>query len=444
LPQTHADESRLFCPADPAGKNSPSLSAFVCGKEKDYNAMKAIQAAKMMKKIMADHFLDLDRAAREGKPKVAWCTSVGPAELLRGMGFLVYFPENHGAMLGATRMATEFIPVANARGYSPEICSYLTSDVGAYLRKTTPLTKAYGLESVPRPDVLVFNTNQCRDVKDWFAWYSRELEVPLVGIHSYRNIGAITHHEIQDIAEQIKGLIPTLEEVSGEKFDLERFQEAVGLSRDTSRLWRAVLETAAAVPSPWTFFDATIHMGPAVVARGTREAVDYYRVLLAELEQRVKDGVAAIEGEKHRLYWEGMPIWGKLRPLSDLLESLQTCVVASTYCNSWIFDQLDPDDPFESMARAYTELFIVRDEGYKEQYIEDCFKRFKFDGILFHDARTCPNNSNCRYGMPERLARKLGIATVTINGDLNDLRCYSEEQARTQIEAFVEQVEGRR
>ncbi len=406
--------------------------------------MKAIQSAKIMKKIMADHFLNLDRAARAGKPKVAWCTSVGPAELLRGMGFLVYFPENHGAMLGATRMATEFIPVANARGYSPEICSYLTSDVGSYLKKTTPLTKAYGLESVPRPDVLVFNTNQCRDVKDWFSWYSRELQVPVLGIHSYRNIGTITEHEIRDIAEQIKGLIPTLEEVSGEKFDLDRFREAVGLSRDTSRLWRAVLETAATIPSPWTFFDATIHMGPAVVARGTREAVDYYRILLTELQQRVKDGVAAIEGEKHRLYWEGMPIWGKLRPLSDLLESLRTCVVASTYCNSWIFDQLDPDDPFDSMARAYTELFIVRDESYKEQYIQNCFERFKFDGILFHDARTCPNNSNSRYGMPERLARKLGISTVTINGDLNDLRCYSEEQARTQIEAFVEQLEEKR
>jgi benzoyl-CoA reductase/2-hydroxyglutaryl-CoA dehydratase subunit BcrC/BadD/HgdB len=406
--------------------------------------MKAIQAAKIMKKIMADHFLDLDRAVKEGKPKVAWCTSVGPAELLRGMGFLVYFPENHGAMLGATRLATEFIPVANAVGYSPEICSYLTSDVGAYLKKTTPLTKAYGIEAVPRPDVLVFNTNQCRDVKDWFAWYARELNVPLAGVHSYRNIGAITRYEIQDIAEQIKGLIPTLEEVRGEKFDLDRFKEAVRLSRDTSRLWRAVLETAAAVPSPWTFFDATIHMGPAVVARGTREAVDYYEILLAELEQRVKDGVAAIEGEKHRLYWEGMPIWGKLRPLSDLFESLKTCVVASTYCNSWIFDQLDPDEPFESMARAYTELFIVRDEGYKEEYIENCFRRFKFDGIVFHDARTCPNNSNSRYGMPERLAKHLGLSVLTINGDLNDLRCYSEEQAKTQIEAFVEQLEERR
>ena len=72
--------------------------------------IRKIAAAKTMRKLMADHFYELDRAVKEGRPKVAWCTSVGPAELLRAMGFLVYFPENHGAMLGATRMATETIP----------------------------------------------------------------------------------------------------------------------------------------------------------------------------------------------------------------------------------------------------------------------------------------------------------------------------------------------
>ena len=92
---------------------------------------KEIKAAGVMKKLMADHFYELDKAMKSKSHKIAWCTSVGPAELLRAMGFLVYFPENHGAMLGATRMATDFIPVANSIGYSPEICSYLTSDVGA-------------------------------------------------------------------------------------------------------------------------------------------------------------------------------------------------------------------------------------------------------------------------------------------------------------------------
>jgi benzoyl-CoA reductase/2-hydroxyglutaryl-CoA dehydratase subunit BcrC/BadD/HgdB len=402
---------------------------------------KKIEATKACRKLMADHFYEMDEAVKTGSKKIAWCTSVGPAELLRGMGFLVYYPENHGAMLGSTRMSTDLIPYANALGYSPDICSYLTCDIGSYLQKKTPLTMAYNIESVPKPDVLVFNTNQCRDVQDWFAWYSRELNVPLVGVYTHRDIGGIRDYEIKDIANQIKDLVPELEAVTGEKLDMDRFKEALGYSRRTSELWRACLEASAAIPSPWTFFDATILMGPAVVARGTKEGVEFYEQLLPELQERVKTGVAAVEGEKHRLYWEGMPIWGKLRALSEQFASLKTCVVASTYCNSWIFDQLDPNEPWESMAVAYTELFIVRDEPYKEKYITDCYNKFKFNGIFFHDAKTCPNNSNNRYGMPERLSEKLGIPQLTVNGDLCDLRCYSEEQAKTNIEAFIEQLE---
>lgn len=409
--------------------------------EKKKTTRKEIEVTGTLKKVMADHFYELDEASKTGSEKIAWCTSVGPAELLRGMGFLVYYPENHGALLGATRVAADLIPYANAIGYSPDICSYLTSDIGSFLLKKTPLTKVYNIESVPKPDVLVFNTNQCRDVQDWFGWYSREFKVPLIGVHTHRGIGEIKDYQIKDIARQIKDLVAPLEKVSGEKLDLDRFKEAVSLSERTSRLWRKCLETASAVPSPWTFFDATIHMGPAVVLRGTKEAVEYYERLLPELEARIKEGTGALQSENHRLYWEGMPIWGKLRSLSEQFASLNTCVVASTYCNSWIFDQLDPDEPFESMALAYTELFIVRDEAYKEQYIKDCFDLFKFDGIIFHDAKTCPHNTNARYGMPERLRDKLGIPALTIHGDLNDLRCYSEEQAKTNIEAFVEQLE---
>jgi benzoyl-CoA reductase/2-hydroxyglutaryl-CoA dehydratase subunit BcrC/BadD/HgdB len=402
---------------------------------------KSFAATQTLKQIMADHFLELDKASRSKDQKIAWCSSVGPAELLRGMGFLVYFPENHAAMLGATRMATDLIPTANARGFSPEICSYLTSDIGSYLEGKTPLTRAYGIESLPRPDVLVFNTNQCRDVQDWFSWYAREFGVPVIGIYSHRDLGEIKDYHLQDIAQQIRDLVPDLEKVIHRPLDTSELQKAVQLSRETSTLWRSCLEMAAQIPSPWTFFDHTIHMGPAVVARGTQEAVDYYRLLLAELKSRVDEGVAAVGAEKHRLYWDGMPIWGKLRPLSELFTSLGTCIVASTYCNSWIYEQLDPDLPFESMARAYTELFIVRNEAFKEQYILDHVQRYQCDGIIFHDAKTCPSNSNTRYGLPERLRENAGIPTLSINGDLNDLRCYSEEQSKTQIEAFIEQLD---
>jgi benzoyl-CoA reductase/2-hydroxyglutaryl-CoA dehydratase subunit BcrC/BadD/HgdB len=405
---------------------------------------KSIAAAKIMKKIMADHFLTLDAAAKDPKRPVAWCTSVGPAELLHGFGFEVYFPENHSAILGATRKASDYIPFANACGYSPEICSYLTADVGAFLQGFTPLSEAYGIKSIPKPDVLVYNTNQCRDVQDWFMFYSKRWNIPCVGVHTHRNVGEVTKEHIDSVAGQLKNLASKLSEIAGHPLDMDRFRGAVNLSRQCSELWEKVLKTATAKPSPITFFDGTIHMGPAVVLRGTQVAVDYYKTLLLELEQRVQNKVAAVEGERFRIYWEGMPVWGKLRALSEQFMEQKTCVVASTYCNSWIFNQLDPDHPFESMAKAYTELFIVRSDPIKEEYISKMCRDFSADGILYHDAKTCPNNSNNRYGMPQRLQERLGIPFLVIQGDLNDLRCYSEEQARTNIEAFVEQVaEGR-
>lgn len=410
--------------------------------EKKTVTRKKFQVAGEMGRFMSEHYYELDRASKTGDQKVAWCSSVGPAEILRAMGFLVYFPENHSAMLGTTRMATELIPHANARGYSPEICSYLTADIGAYVQGVTPLAKAFeGIESVPRPDVLAFNTNQCRDVQDWFAWYSREFNAPLVGIHTHRGVEDVTESHISSVAKQMEEMIQPLEEVSGNQFDMDELKRVVALSRECSDLWKAVLDTAAAVPSPLTFFDGTTLMGPAVVGRGTQQAVDFYKKLLAELEERVENHIGAVDGERFRIYWEGMPIWGRLRAHSELFASLDACVLASTYCNSWIFSAFDAADPFTSMARAYTELFIVRSDKAKEKYIREMIDFFKVDGIIYHDAKTCPNNSNCRYGMPHRLEERTGVPSLIINGDLNDLRCLSDEQTNTNIEAFIEQLE---
>ena len=404
---------------------------------------KKIGAVKELNQIMSDYYHELDYASKNNNEKVAWCSSVGPAEILRSLDFKVYFPENHSAMLGSSRMATNLIPYANAIGYSPEICSYLTADIGAYLKKVTPLSKVYpDIKSIPKPDVLVFNTNQCREVQDWFGWFANEFKVPLVGISTPRTIGEVTKAHITFIATQMKELIADLEKVSTVEFEISRLKEVLALSRECSELWKKILDTATTVPSPFTFFDGTIHMGPAVVMRGTQEAVDYYKILLTELEERVKNRIGAVDNERFRLFWEGMPIWGRLRHYSELFASLKACVVASTYCNSWIFSAFNENDPFQSMSKAYTELFIVRSDEYKEKYLKEMTDFFKIDGIIFHDAKTCPHNTNSRYGMPQRIETEIGVPNLVINGDLNDLRCLSDEQSRTSIEAFIEQLEA--
>lgn len=392
-----------------------------------------------LRETMGAYYRSLADAVERKSAPVAWCTSVGPAELLRALGFAVHFPENHAAMLGATRTANRYLPVAHAQGYSQDICSYLTSDVGAYLAGESPLS-AFGLQGVPRADVLVFNTNQCRDVRDWFEWYGRQWNVPVVGINSPRSVGDVTAAEVDDVTAQLEALVPVLEGVAGRRLDNARLEEAVSTARDASSLWEKCLQTAGHRPAPFTFFDGTIHMGPAVVLRGAGEAATYYRTLLAELAERTRTGVPAVPGETLRLYWDGMPVWGRLRALSTTFAEFRTAVVASTYCNSWIFSNLDPADPWRSMARSSVELFIARSDGPKERYIERMVKLYDVDGIVYHDCRTCPNNTNSRYGMPRRITERLGIPSLVLDGDVNDLRCFSDEQARTNIEGFVEQL----
>jgi benzoyl-CoA reductase/2-hydroxyglutaryl-CoA dehydratase subunit BcrC/BadD/HgdB len=398
--------------------------------------MYEIKSTKVLKEIMNDYYLGLSNQTK----KVAWCTSVGPAELLRSFGFEVYFPENHGALLGASRTAGDFIPSAAKLGYSSDICSYLTSDIGAYLENSTPFAKHYSLGSIPKPDLIVYSTNQCREVQDWFTYFANEFKCPVAGIHPPRHLDEIKNSDIEDVTNQFNNLIPVCEAASGQKFNWDSFSETVRLSKEATSLWRSVLETAKHSPPPISFFDGVIHMGPIVILRGTVTAVDYYKILLDELTANINSGIGFLQKDKRRIYWEGMPIWGKLRYLSNLFAGNNSAVIASTYCNSWIFDDFDETDPFESTALAYTKIFINRSEKVKLNMLKDFINEYKIDGVIFHDAKTCFNNSNARFGMPQRLKEETNVETLIIEGDLCDLRFFSEGQTTTKIETFIEQM----
>ena len=400
-----------------------------------------IKAQAQLRTLLREHFLALDEAAKDPGRKVAWCTSVGPCEILTALGFDVYFPENHGAMLGARKVSHKFIPRAVGVGYCAESCSYMTSDIGSTIAGTSPLTEAFGIAGPPTPDLLAYNTNQCREVQDWFSFYGRRHDVPVWGICPPAHLGEVGPDHVAFVRGQLVQFIEKIESQFGVKLDPARLQEQVSLSSRASALWRRVLDTARAVPAPLSFFDGVIQMAPVILLRGSQAAVDYYEALLAELEQRVRDGIGAVPQEAYRVYWEGMPVWPKVRELSEKFYDLSTVVAASTYCNSWAFAEYDGDDPLAWMARTSTEIFINRDEATKEAFLGKMFDRFSIDGAIFHNARTCPNNTNSRFGMAQRLRETRQMPVLVIDGDLSDVRFFSTAQTMTNIEAFIEQLE---
>ncbi len=404
-----------------------------------------IKAQKRLKALLRDYFVNLDEAAKDPTRRVAWCTSVGPCEILTAMGFEVHFPENHGAQLGARKVSHLHIPRAVGVGYCAESCSYMTSDIGASLSGYSPLQEAYGIEGPAKPDLLAYSTNQCREVQDWWNFFGRRFDAPVDGICPPTHLGEVTSEHIAFVRGLLEAFIQRTEASFGLKLDMDRLKEVVSLSSRASTLWRQVLDTATAAPAPLTFWDGLIQMAPVIVMRGSQTAVDYYDMLLAEMQQRVSDGVGAIPDEQWRLYWEGMPVWPKLRELSDKFFDLRAVIAASTYCNSWAFEEYNGGDPLAWMAKTSIELFINRDENTKQAFLEEMFDKFAVDGAVFHNARTCPNNTNSRFGMAQRLREKRGMPILVFDGDLSDVRFFSTAQSMTNIEAFIEQLqEGRR
>ena len=61
-----------------------------------------IKSVKRMKEIMTHYYIDAKTAGETGK-KVAWITSGGPVEPLIAMDVIPVYPENHGAMIGASK-----------------------------------------------------------------------------------------------------------------------------------------------------------------------------------------------------------------------------------------------------------------------------------------------------------------------------------------------------
>ncbi len=400
-----------------------------------------IKSQERLGALMREHFLDLDEAARDPQRRVAWCTSVGPCEILTAMGFETYFPENHGALLGARRVSHELIPRAVAIGYCAESCSYMTSDIGSTLAGVSPLTEAFGIDGPPNPDLLVYSTNQCREVQDWWGFHGRRTDAAVMGVCPPSHLGEVTREHVAFVSGLLERLVEKIEHRFGATLDRDRLKEVVALSSRASALWRQVLDTARARPAALTFFDGVIHMAPVILMRGSQKAIDYYETLLAELNQRIADGVGGIPEERFRIYWEGMPIWPKVRELAEKFFDLRTVVAASTYCNSWAFDEYDGGDPIEWMARTSIEIFINRDEVSKQKFLSEMFNRFEIDGAIFHNARTCPNNTNSRFGMAQRVRDEMDMPVLVLDGDLSDVRFFSTAQTMTNIEAFIEQLE---
>lgn len=392
-----------------------------------------IQSVRKMKDIMTRYYIEAKTAAESGK-KVAWITSGGPVEPLIAMDVIPVYPENHGAMIGASHMGVDLCEKAEAMGYGRDLCSYARSDIACAAVSGGPIG------GLPRPDMLVCCNNICGTVLKWYEVQARYYGVPLFILDT-----PVCHTEFSREARayvrcQIEEYIVFLEEVCGRKLDPDKMAEVGRLSIEGQRLWQAVLDTAVHKPAPFSAFDAFFHLALIVTLRGTEAVVEYYGELLREMQTRIREGIAAVPEEKVRLLWDNLPVWYRTRWLSDKFAARGACLVADTYTSAWCgsMKYIDPSDFIRTMAEGYSRIYLNIGIDEMAGQVLDMIDKYDVRGLVMHSNRSCKPYSFGQYDILRIVQEKRGLPALVLEADMVDERSFSEAQIDTRIDAFME------
>lgn len=400
-----------------------------------------IKAAAKMKELMTFYYMTAKMAENEPGRKIAWITSGGPVEILHAAGVIPIYPENHAAMCGATRMADDLCAAAEDKGYSRDLCSYARTDFGSIYTGNSPIGGS------PKPDFLVCCNNICGTVTKWYQELQRIFDVPLIFIDAPYQYGMTDRPEAIDYVEaQLEDMMKEVGEITGAPIDPDKFAETLDLSEQAMALWREIQELLTHRPAPMNSFDTFIHLAPIVTLRGTQGCIDYYRELLAEMQERIREGVAAVEGEKYRLGWDNLAIWHKVKFLAEKFAAHGAALVASTYAKSFCYKAAgrDPARPLRAMAADYIGGYINHGLDFRENELVDMADQFHLDGFVMHSNRSCRAYSFGQYELARCLEEKHGLPTLLLEADQSDTRAWSDEQAATRIDAFMETIAARK
>ena len=398
-----------------------------------------VKSVKKMKEIMTAYYIDAKTATQNGK-KVGWITSGGPVEPMIVMDAIPVYPENHGAMIGASKMGVDLCEKAEDMGYCRDLCSYARADIAASPVNGGPIG------GLPAPDFLVCCNNICGTVLKWYEVQARYYKVPLFIFDTPFCHTEFSSEARKYVRSQIDEYIKFLEVVCGKKFDMDRMKEVGRLSLQGQRLWQDVLDPAMNKPAPMSAFDAFFHLALIVTLRGTQTAVDYYTMLLAEMKDRAAQKIGAVPNERYRLLWDNLPIWFKTKWLSDKFASYDACLVADTYTSAWCgaLDYLDENDFLGSMVEGYTRIYLNIGVDEMLKIIKKMIKKYDVDGFVMHSNRSCKPYSLGQYDIMKTLQKEMGLPSLMIEADMVDERAWSESQIETRIDAFMEIIKQKK
>jgi benzoyl-CoA reductase subunit B len=252
-------------------------------------------------------------------------------------------------------------------------------------------------------------------------------------------------------------VIPVLEKVSGVKFDIDRLREYLRKSAiaENDLVW--MLESSKHRPSPVDcYFGGVYYMGPIFTAfRGTDEAIEYYRLLRGEIEERIARGLCAqspdgdMPEENYRLVVEGPPNWTSFRDFWRMFSEAGAVVVASSYTKvGGVYDydgfRHDPAHPLETLADYCLGVYTNRNLPTRVDMLARNIVEYEADGLLINSIKSCNSFSAGQLVMMREIEKITGKPGAFIETDLVDPRYFSAANVKNRLESYFQMIDQKR
>jgi len=371
------------------------------------------------------------------KAQGKWLATHGtqqPLEIYEAMDVRGLFIEFWGVISDVVNLESvpEALSISASTGTPGEVCSFFRNMDGLMHAGKWPHT-----------DFLLYATSSCDNVKAYHT-LGRRYGIPSFGME--RPYLPYTPKALEHWKNEHKRLIAFLEEKTGKKLDYDRLKETVRLSYRLTELTLEIDKLMGHVPCPMS---AECFGGVLVAIRllpGTQDAVDYLTALRDELQERVDNGIGAVENERFRVIWSCFtPFWDPT--LLGYMQQKYGAVSVGEVLANWrgpAHWMLDPDDPLGNLAYR-TQLAPGNCQYASSQdwagNVVDQARRLKADGAIFNNNWGCKQASGLGTLVRDELMRHCKVPSVTLNVDVIDATFVSRAEIEAQLDSFFEMIE---
>jgi benzoyl-CoA reductase subunit B len=406
------------------------------------------------KEMMAAHYDRLTNAGESGEKVASTFVPGNLNELIMCFDLVNNLPEVNAIQSGLRRQSGAYVMEAEKAGHSEDVCTYVKSDIGMMAKGNIgPNGK-----KLPDPDVLLLSYTGCFTFMKWFELLREQYKCETIFLQTpYMADGKVTPNMIEYMVKQLKeDVIPKLERVSGVKFDIDRLREYLRKSAKAEDDLVYILQSAKHKPSPIdAYFGGIYYVGPIFGAfRGTDDAIEFYRFLREEVNQRIAAGLGPVtpDGpmgeEKYRLVVEGPPNYTNFRQFWKMFYEEGAVVVASSYSKvGGTYDfgfRHDPDRPLETLAEYCLGVYTNRSLPMRVEMLANYVNDYQADGLLINSIKSCNSFSAGQLLIMREVEKRTGKPAAFIETDLVDPRYFSAANVKNRLESYFQMVEQKR